>query len=144
MLGWIRLCAAALAVLACPGLAGAKPFAIVYGCEFKIPGFGGETVPALIAIDASGKAFTVEIPPGSDDPVLVRATIRKARGDDRIYAYTIDNPENPDVGVQKLDFQLRIPLQGGKSRISMTARGFYGNPSGNGICEREDNVELPL
>lgn len=113
----------------------------IYDCKFVISGGGGEVSEMLFVIDASGHAFTYDTKPGSDRLVLVPVSLRKTGKDELIFAYSLDVP-NPERRLT-IDMQARVPKAGGKSRISMTGRGFSGNPKGNGTCTLHQTKRLP-
>jgi hypothetical protein len=113
----------------------------VYDCRFIMRGSGGEPTDLLFAVDTGGRAFTFDTKPGSDRPVLVPVSMRKSGKDQLIFAYSFDAP-NVERRLT-LDMLVRVPVAGGASRISLTGRGFSGNPTGKGTCTFNQNVRLP-
>jgi hypothetical protein len=132
---------AALLILGVSGHAKAETYT-TYRCAFSVPGMGKDKIEGIVAIGADGKAFTVDFERKTQKPFRIPVAVRQARGTDRLYSFTVDNPGQEDVGIQKIDFILRIPTEGGKSRISVRARRFSGNPSGSGTCTRKDRDTL--
>jgi hypothetical protein len=111
-------------------------------CNFVIRGFGGDVSRVAILIDTSGKAFTVDRDEKTDQPKLLPVKARRSGPDNMIYTYSFSQP-HPDTGTLRVDAQIRIPKAGGASRISMAARGYSGNPVGQGKCNLERNVKFP-
>lgn len=112
-----------------------------YVCKFVVRGMGGEEVEAVIGLGAQGKAFTYDNKPGSEDLVRVPVKVRADGPDHYIFIYRFDTP-NTDGGARGTA-QLRVPRVGGKSSISVSWRGYYGNPRGDGTCEMETDVRMP-
>jgi hypothetical protein len=122
--------------------AAAETYSSVYGCEFVIRGDGGQKTGVIIAIDAQGKAYTFDRGDTGDEVKRFPVSVRRLGSDSYIFTYTFNSP-NADRGLIRIDAQMRVPKAGGASRISITGRGFYGNPTGQGTCKLQRNVKLP-
>ena len=121
----------------------AAPLYTLYDCTFPESGRGMDAIaPRLgIFIDEKGKALVLDgiIQHFKGGPIA--AQVRKLDTGKPIFSWTVPMP-NVNGRDMQVDYQLRVPREGGAARISANPRGYDAAPTGSGSCKVEKNVRM--